>query len=55
MRLEFDNGVLVDLARADYDRLRDTKQWVIQFRRPPSEFCDLWGRLLTCGGLVIRQ
>src|SRR6185295_15511253 len=24
MRLEFDNGVLVDLARADYDRLRDT-------------------------------
>jgi hypothetical protein len=31
MRLEFDNGVLVDLARADYDRLRDTKEWVIQF------------------------
>jgi len=33
MRLEFAGGIAVDLARADYERLRDTKDWVIEFPR----------------------
>ena len=33
MRLEFDGGLSVDLARPDYERVRDTKDWVIEFPR----------------------
>jgi hypothetical protein len=37
MRLEFSGGpagnIAVDLARPDYERLRDSKEWVIQFPR----------------------
>jgi hypothetical protein len=31
MRLEFAGGIAVDVARADYERVRDTKDWVIEF------------------------
>ena len=33
MRLEFAGGIAVDLARADYERVRDTKDWAIEFPR----------------------
>ena len=33
MRLEFAGGIAVDLSRSDYDRVRDTKDWVIEFPR----------------------
>ena len=33
MRLEFAGGIAVDLARPDYERVRDTKEWVIEFPR----------------------
>ena len=33
MRLEFAGGIAVDLARPDYERVRDTKDWVIEFPR----------------------
>jgi ABC-type sulfate/molybdate transport systems ATPase subunit len=33
MRLEFSGGIAVDLARPDYERVRDTKEWVIEFPR----------------------
>ena len=33
MRLEFAGGIAVDLSRNDYDRVRDTKDWVIEFPR----------------------
>jgi molybdate transport system ATP-binding protein len=33
MRLEFAGGIVVDLARPDYERVRDTKEWVIEFPR----------------------
>jgi len=33
MRLEFAGGISVDLARPDYERVRDTKDWVIEFPR----------------------
>jgi molybdate transport system ATP-binding protein len=33
MRLEFAGGIAVDLSRPDYDRVRDTKDWVIEFPR----------------------
>jgi molybdate transport system ATP-binding protein len=31
MRLEFTGGIAVDLPRADYERQRDNKEWVIEF------------------------
>jgi molybdate transport system ATP-binding protein len=31
MRLEFDAGITVDLSRAEYERQRDNRQWVIEF------------------------
>jgi molybdate transport system ATP-binding protein len=33
MRLEFAGGIAVDLARPDYERVRDTKDWLIEFPR----------------------
>jgi ABC-type sulfate/molybdate transport systems ATPase subunit len=33
MRLEFAGGIAVDVARPDYERVRDTKDWVIEFPR----------------------
>ncbi len=33
MRLEFAGGIAVDLARPDYELVRDTKDWVIGFPR----------------------
>jgi molybdate transport system ATP-binding protein len=33
MRLEFAGGIAVDLTRPDYERVRDTKDWVIEFPR----------------------
>jgi molybdate transport system ATP-binding protein len=33
MRLEFSGGIAVDLALSDYERVRDTKEWVIEFPR----------------------
>jgi molybdate transport system ATP-binding protein len=33
MRLEFTGGIAVDLARPEYERVRDTKDWVIEFPR----------------------
>jgi molybdate transport system ATP-binding protein len=33
MRLEFAGGISVDLARPDYERVRDTKDWLIEFPR----------------------
>ena len=33
MRLEFSGGIAVDLSRADYERLRDTKDWLVEFPR----------------------
>jgi len=33
MRLEFAGGMAVDVGRADYERVRDTKDWVIEFPR----------------------
>lgn len=33
MRLEFAGGIAVDLSRPDYERVRDTKDWVIEFPR----------------------
>jgi molybdate transport system ATP-binding protein len=33
MRLEFAGGIAVDLARPDYELVRDTKDWVIEFPR----------------------
>jgi molybdate transport system ATP-binding protein len=33
MRLEFAGGIAVDLARPDYERVRDTKEWLIEFPR----------------------
>jgi molybdate transport system ATP-binding protein len=32
-RLEFSGGIAVDIARADYERLRETKDWAIEFPR----------------------
>lgn len=34
VRLEFAGGISVDMPRADYERLRDTREWAIEF---PSE------------------
>ena len=33
MRLEFAGGIAVDLSRPDYERVRDTRDWVIEFPR----------------------
>ena len=33
MRLEFAGGISVDLARPEYERVRDTKDWLIEFPR----------------------
>ena len=33
MRLEFAGGIAVDLTRPDYERVRDTKDWLIEFPR----------------------
>jgi ABC-type sulfate/molybdate transport systems ATPase subunit len=33
MRLEFAGGIAVDLAPSEYERLRDTKDWAIEFPR----------------------
>jgi len=33
MRLEFAGGIAVDLSRSDYERIRDTKDWLIEFPR----------------------
>jgi molybdate transport system ATP-binding protein len=33
MRLEFAGGISVDLARPDYELVRDTKDWLIEFPR----------------------
>ena len=33
MRLEFAGGIAVDLSRSDYERVRDAKDWVIEFPR----------------------
>jgi molybdate transport system ATP-binding protein len=33
MRLEFAGGIAVDLARSDYERVRDAKDWLIEFPR----------------------
>jgi hypothetical protein len=30
VRLEFVGGISVDLSRADYERLRETSEWVVQ-------------------------
>jgi molybdate transport system ATP-binding protein len=34
MRLEFDNGVVADVGRTEFERLRDNKEWLVEF--PPS-------------------
>ena len=34
VRLEFSGGIAVDLPRADYERQRDNREWLIEF--PPS-------------------
>jgi hypothetical protein len=34
MRLEFDGGIIADISRAEFDRLRDNREWWIEF--PPS-------------------
>ena len=31
IRLEFSSGIAVDIPRADYERQRDTKDWLIEF------------------------
>jgi hypothetical protein len=31
MRLEFSGGVVVDVARRDWEPLRDERQWMIEF------------------------
>ena len=31
MRLEFSGGIAVDLPRAEYERQRDNKDWMIEF------------------------
>jgi molybdate transport system ATP-binding protein len=31
MRLEFEGGMVADLSRAEYDRLRDNKDWLVEF------------------------
>ncbi|HEY2842548.1 MAG TPA: ABC transporter ATP-binding protein [Bryobacteraceae bacterium] len=33
MRLEFAGGISVDVTRPDYERVRDTKDWLIEFPR----------------------
>jgi len=33
MRLEFSGGIAVDLAPVEYERLRDTREWAIEFPR----------------------
>jgi ABC-type sulfate/molybdate transport systems ATPase subunit len=33
IRLEFAGGIAVDLARTDYEQVRNTKDWVIEFPR----------------------
>ncbi|HEY2842351.1 MAG TPA: hypothetical protein VGJ09_01830, partial [Bryobacteraceae bacterium] len=33
MRLEFAGGISVDVTRPDYERVRDTKDWLIEFSR----------------------
>jgi hypothetical protein len=34
VRLEFSGGIAVDLPRAEYERQRDNREWVIEF--PPA-------------------
>jgi hypothetical protein len=34
MRLEFESGLIADVGRAEFDRLRDNQDWLIEF--PPS-------------------
>jgi ABC-type sulfate/molybdate transport systems ATPase subunit len=34
IRLEFDNGILVDVGRAEYERQRDAPGWMIEFPAP---------------------
>jgi molybdate transport system ATP-binding protein len=34
MRLEFENGVFADMGRDEFERLRDNKDWLIEF--PPA-------------------
>jgi molybdate transport system ATP-binding protein len=31
MRLEFENGVIADMSRADFERMSDNKSWMIEF------------------------
>jgi molybdate transport system ATP-binding protein len=33
MRLEFSGGIAVDLARSEYEQIRDAKDWLIEFPR----------------------
>ena len=34
MRLEFEGGITADMPRADFERQRDNKDWLIEF--PPA-------------------
>ena len=34
MRLEFSGGIVVDLPRRDYEALRDSQDWMVEF--PPE-------------------
>jgi hypothetical protein len=34
MRLEFEGGITADMPRAEFDRQRDNKDWLIEF--PPA-------------------
>lgn len=31
MRLEFEGGIIADMDRTQYERLRDNKDWLIEF------------------------
>jgi len=34
MRLEFEGGVIADMGRTEFEKLRDNKEWLIEF--PPA-------------------
>jgi hypothetical protein len=34
MRLEFSKGIVVEMPRPEYERLRHTREWVVEF--PPD-------------------
>jgi hypothetical protein len=34
MRLDFEGGIIADMGRVEFERLRDNKEWLIEF--PPA-------------------